>query len=1006
MTPAAAARVAGRRGNGSVRRPVIPAEYFDYRDFEYVQPLYDLAFLLEVGALAEGAAVPKYRTFSLWRAAHSLDGYSSCIARWLRGDLKDGDLDFVPSKRIREYLVSAARAGTLPELFAYRGRRARDFLRLRSVRGLGPAKIATLPRSAAGYADWLDGLTLVGKERAGAVARLVDGGSGPWQSAHVVPPLLRLLHAVEPHLPAALGWDIPAISNPFDPVDSPLTVHACSKWRDVERAVRRALRRDRQFRVVRCGERGPIILRHQLGWCAAVTPATTGATGASAAEWAAGADPMTRPIPAGFHSDLHMHTTWSDGSASPEAMALAARHSGLDYIAITDHSRSCKLQGGLTPPSWLRQAQALRGAAPALPILHGIEVDILQDGSLDMPAALLRAADLVVASVHTNWTTDVRANTRRLLLAIESGCVDILAHPTSAITGKPGVPDYSRPPASVDWNQVFRACARWRVAVEMNCFPSRLDLPLPLLRDAVRAGCVISYGSDAHARSHLANLRFGASADERVRADVVLNRMPVAELTRWVRDARALRAKRPRTEVEAPQLDLFPGESPHASSLLAALVSPPAGVPDGAGVVGIDLTAGEKPTGIAYISGRATETASVGSDEEILCFIRERRPAIVSIDSPLGLPGGGAAPDPSAGIMRVAELDLASIGIPAYPSLIDSMRDLTLRGIRLRRRIESLPQPPRVIESYPGAAQDILCIPRKQRGLALLRHGLRRLGLTGPGLETESDDEMDAITSAIVGRYVDAGAFEAMGISSEAQLLVPSTRPLLLEQNPVICLAGKTGAGKSVAARYLAVFYGFRWIRTRDLVRELLVEDLAMPASRRKSRIEVDPALVSERELREFGALLLNEYHQEPLRRKLAGLLAARDEPTVVDSVRDFADVDASVLGERPRWLWFVEAGERAIAGRLRTRSKFGRRRTAEATAVDRTADLLAAGADVVIQNNRSLEDFRWRLDDALMGQLRIVARGIESSSSGGRVDSARPASFSPSEHSSLLRPR
>src|SRR5208283_5194729 len=145
----------------------------------------------------------------------------------------------------------------------------------------------------------------------------------------------------------------------------------------------------------------------------------------------------------------------------------------------------------------------------------------------------------------------------------------------------------------------------------------------------------------------------------------------------------------------------------------------------------------------------------------------------VSIDSPLGLPGGGNSIDPKAGIMRVAEHDLASVGIPAYPSLIDSMENLTLRGIRLRRAIESFPRAPRVIESYPGAAQDILSIPRKQRGLELLRAGLRELGLSGPGLDTKSHDEMDAITAAIVGRFYEAGRFEPMGIPSEAQLIVP-----------------------------------------------------------------------------------------------------------------------------------------------------------------------------------------------------------------------------------------
>src|SRR4029077_1092966 len=182
-----------------------------------------------------------------------------------------------------------------------------------------------------------------------------------------------------------------------------------------------------------------------------------------------------------------------------------------------------------------------------------------------------------------------------------------------------------------------------------------------------------------------------------------------------------------------------------------------------------------------------------------------------------------------------------------------SMQKLTLRGIRLRRAIESMPSPPRVIESYPGAAQDILCIPRKQKSLDLLREGLRRLGLNGTGLETRSHDEMDAITSAIVGRYFEAGLFEPMGIPSEAQLIVPKIRPLVFDNNPVICLAGKTGAGKSVVARYLSVFYGFTWLRTRNVIRDLLIEDTAAPPNVRLSQRTVDPNAISEEDLREFG---------------------------------------------------------------------------------------------------------------------------------------------------------
>ena len=97
----------------------IRSDYFRRRDFEIVQPLYDLAFLLEVGALSSGAEPPKYRTFSLWRAAYSLDGYSTVIDRWMDGALQDQDLDYVPSSRIRQYLTQIRETGTLAELSAF-----------------------------------------------------------------------------------------------------------------------------------------------------------------------------------------------------------------------------------------------------------------------------------------------------------------------------------------------------------------------------------------------------------------------------------------------------------------------------------------------------------------------------------------------------------------------------------------------------------------------------------------------------------------------------------------------------------------------------------------------------------------------------------------------------------------------------------------------------------------------------------------------------------------------
>ena len=942
-------------------------DYFRIRDFEYVQPLYDLAFLLEVDALAKGAEVPKYRTFSLWRAAYSLDGYGTTIDRWLDGTARDEDMDYVPSSRIRQYLINVSRSGTVPELSSYRSERFDRCLRLRSVRGLGPAKIAQTVSLRSLSEEWFrqDPTNLIpSRDR---ITELYEGNSvRPWQSAHVVPPLLRFLSTVQEFHGQPLGWDISGITDPFEPVTGSVKAVATGEWAAIAAATVKALKRERHFRRDTQPEGAGFQLRHQMGWSFVLQSCPQKNVGQSISELAKTFDPLASTLSSDLQSDLHMHTAWSDGSASVSTMAKAVAASGLKYFAVTDHSRTAKLQGGLTPPLWLRQANALSLATPVCRVLHGIEVDILKDGTLDLPQSLLAAADLVVASVHSSWTDDVRSNTNRLLTAIESGCIDILAHPTSAIIGKPGVPDYLRPPAEVNWNGVFEKCALWGVALELNCFPSRLDLPLDLLRMAIEAGCAISIGSDAHARSHLMNLRFGCAALRRLEAPVVLNRFQYDELKQWIAENREKRSTTPKSTSLFVQTALQFEEVSSNRHFLRAHIQPPQNIPSGSRVVGIDLTAGDKATGIAILDGCTVETSSLFSDEEILAYLRKHKPRIVSIDSPLGLPGGGDSIDPDAGIMRVAEYDLASIGIPAYPSLIDSMENLTLRGIRLRQAIEHFPRAPRVIESYPGAAQDILCIPRKQKSLDLLREGLRRLGLTGPGLETRSHDEMDAITSAIVGRYFEVGLFEPMGIPSEAQLIVPKVRPLVFDSNPVICLAGKTGAGKSVIARYLSVFYGFEWIRTRNLIRELLLDDIDVPPSKKLFHRQVDPNAISELDLREFGAVMLDVHKQAPLRKRLTKTIRQYDVPTVVDSIRDTVDVDRSALGRRPVVTWFVDCEDSIIQHRLATKLKAGEKRPKTRSPVDRTAVSIRHTADDVISNNGSLEELRWHVDDAV----------------------------------------
>ena len=135
-----------------------------------------------------------------------------------------------------------------------------------------------------------------------------------------------------------------------------------------------------------------------------------------------------------------------------------------------------------------------------------------------------------------------------------------------------------------------------------------------------------------------------------------------------------------------------------------------------------------------------------------------------------------------------------------------------------------------------------------------------------------------------------------MGVPSEAQLIVPKHCLLEFESPPVFCLAGHSGVGKSVVARYLATIYGFEWIKTRDLIRELLIEDCARQPSKRLFDQDVDPADIQEVHLKEFGFLIKEKYDQKPLREYLARVLSDQKAPVVVDAIRDPDDVSSKLL--------------------------------------------------------------------------------------------------------------
>ena len=233
-----------------------------------------------------------------------------------------------------------------------------------------------------------------------------------------------------------------------------------------------------------------------------------------------------------LRADLHMHSRWSDGGATIEAMARMAVALGHEYMVLTDHSPRLTIAHGLSAE---RLAQQLADVArlnellAPFRILTGIEVDILEDGTLDHGDAILSQLDVVVASVHSKLRMGSKEMTERMVRAVANPHVDILGHCTGRLIGK-------REPSTFDPDYVFAACAQFHTAVEINCRPERLDPPRPLLQMAVEYGCYFAIDSDAHATGQLEWQPLGCdrAAEVGVPLDRVLNTWPVDQLLAWV----------------------------------------------------------------------------------------------------------------------------------------------------------------------------------------------------------------------------------------------------------------------------------------------------------------------------------------------------------------------------------------------------------------------------------------------------------------------------------------
>ncbi|MDQ6927322.1 MAG: PHP domain-containing protein [Actinomycetota bacterium] len=244
-----------------------------------------------------------------------------------------------------------------------------------------------------------------------------------------------------------------------------------------------------------------------------------------------------------IRGDCHTHSDWSDGGSPIDEMARAAKALGHDYVALTDHSPRLKIANGLLPERLREQLDVVKRLNEELApfrILTGIEVDILDDGSLDQEDELLERLDVVVASVHSKLRMDAPAMTKRMVGAVRNPRVDILGHCTGRLVqGGPrgagrGRSD-KRPESEFDPDAVFGACFEFDTAVEINSRPERLDPPLRLLRMVVDAGCKVSIDTDAHAPGQLEWQRNGCSraAECNVPTASIVNALDAEALTAW-----------------------------------------------------------------------------------------------------------------------------------------------------------------------------------------------------------------------------------------------------------------------------------------------------------------------------------------------------------------------------------------------------------------------------------------------------------------------------------------
>lgn len=233
-----------------------------------------------------------------------------------------------------------------------------------------------------------------------------------------------------------------------------------------------------------------------------------------------------------IRGDLHMHSTWSDGVHTIEAMARAAKQRGYEYIAMTDHSKSERIANGMDEKRLLKYIKEVERVEKevGIRIFKGAEVDILPDGSLDYADKVLEKLDIVLAAVHSRFKSTEKEMTDRICKALQNKHVNILVHPTGRLIGQ-------RDPYQVNLEKVFSVAKKQGVALEVDSYPTRLDLKDAHIKQAIGVGCKIAIDTDSHAVDHLRHMELGIGQARRgwAKKGDVINTLSLKEFERWLK---------------------------------------------------------------------------------------------------------------------------------------------------------------------------------------------------------------------------------------------------------------------------------------------------------------------------------------------------------------------------------------------------------------------------------------------------------------------------------------